>query len=174
MFRAIRRLLGRGRVDPFQLAFPLDVLTREAWRPAVKETPDVPPPPATAPEPPPRQRRSPREQDAAAARRLAAHHAELNASRFGGALEPIRIEVSRRLRSRLGYYRLATARGPGLIVISRRHLRRHGWDEAIATLLHEMVHQWQDEQHLPVDHGREFRAKAKAVGCHPRARRALQ
>ena len=35
------------------------------------------------------------------------------------------------------------------------HLRRHGWDEALHTLLHEMVHQWQDETGYPIDHGRD-------------------
>jgi hypothetical protein len=153
-------------LDPRQLLLSLG---EGQGPPLVEETPARPRPPA-----PVRRRRSPREEDAAAARRLSAHHAELNASRFGGALTPIRIEVSRRLRSRLGYYRLASPRGPGLIVISRRHLRRHGWDETIETLLHEMVHQWQDEQRLPVDHGAGFRAKAREVGCLPRARRVVR
>ena len=34
---------------------------------------------------------------------------------------------------------------PAEIAISRTHIRRHGWDEALHTLLHEMVHQWQAE-----------------------------
>jgi hypothetical protein len=58
-------------------------------------------------------------------------------------------------------------------VISRRHLRRHGWTEALATLVHEMVHQWQDERGGPVDHGRAFRAKAREVGVPAAARRAV-
>jgi hypothetical protein len=107
--------------------------------------------------------------------RLAQHHAALNADRFGGALHTVPIRLSRRLRSRLGYYRLAGPDGADAeIVISRRHLRRHGWDEAVATLLHEMVHQWQDESGLPVDHGPGFRAKARAVGVIPAARRAVR
>jgi len=109
----------------------------------------------------------------AAAARLTARHAELNAERFGGALQSIPIEVSRRLRSRLGYYRVATPRCHSLIVISRRHLRRHGWAEVFDTLVHEMVHQWQDESGLPVDHGAQFREKARAVGALPRARRPV-
>jgi len=56
---------------------------------------------------------------------------------------------------------------------SRRHIRRDGWDEALHTLLHEMVHQWQDEQGLAVDHGASFRAKARAVGITPLACRAV-
>lgn len=113
--------------------------------------------------------------DAPTEERLARHHAALNAERFGGALRPVTVRLSRRLQSRLGYYRLAAPDGTGAeIVISRRHLRRHGWDEAVATLLHEMVHQWQDESGLPVDHGRGFRAKARAVGVTPAARRAVR
>ena len=60
---------------------------------------------------------------------------------------------------------------PAEIAISRRHLRRHGWAEALETLLHEMVHQWQDENGHPVDHGTLFRAKAREVGIAASARR---
>jgi SprT-like family len=113
--------------------------------------------------------------DAPTEERFARHHAALNLERFGGALRTVPVRVSRRLQSRLGYYRLAVPGGAGVeIVISRRHLRRHGWDEAVATLLHEMVHQWQDESGLPVDHGPGFRAKARAVGVTPAARRAVR
>jgi hypothetical protein len=113
-------------------------------------------------------------EDAPTEERLVRHHATLNAERFDGALKAVSVRVSRRLRSKLGYYRLATPDGTGAeIVISRRHLRRHGWEEAVATLLHEMVHQWQDESGLPVDHGPAFRAKARAVGVTPAARRAV-
>jgi hypothetical protein len=104
--------------------------------------------------------------------RLRRAHEGLNRERFGGTLETIPIRVSRRMKSRLGHY---THRDPGgapsEIAISRRHIRRHGWAEAIDTLIHEMVHQWQDDSGLPVDHGRVFRAKANSVGISPRARR---
>ena len=103
---------------------------------------------------------------------LARIHRELNAGKFGGELSLIPIRISRRMKSRLGHY---TLRGQELcepeIVISRRHIRRHGWDEAVQTLLHEMVHQWQDETGQKVDHGREFRHKARQVGIIPLARR---
>jgi hypothetical protein len=36
-----------------------------------------------------------------------------------------------------------------------------------------MVHQWQAETGLPVDHGPLFRAKAREVGVLPTARRRL-
>jgi hypothetical protein len=62
---------------------------------------------------------------------------------------------------------------PSEIVVSRRHIRRHGWEEALHTLLHEMVHQWQDETGHPIDHGRVFRAKAREVGVAPSARRTV-
>jgi hypothetical protein len=36
-----------------------------------------------------------------------------------------------------------------------------------------MVHQWQAETGRPVDHGREFRRKARELGIEPLARRRL-
>jgi hypothetical protein len=76
------------------------------------------------------------------------------------------------MKSRLGHYTAAGRGEVGEIAISRRHLRRHGWDEALHTLLHEMVHQWQDETGHTIDHGAGFRAKAREVGIAPSARRA--
>lgn len=111
--------------------------------------------------------------DRAACERLTREHARLNAERFAGALKPLKVRVSRRMRTRLGHYALAASHGTAEIVISRRHLRRHGWDEVLDTLLHEMVHQWQEESGLPVDHRAAFRAKARAVGAVARAKRAI-
>jgi hypothetical protein len=114
----------------------------------------------------------PHPDDQALADRLREAHARLNAERFGGELNAVMVGVSRRMRSRLGHFRPPPVDGaPAEIVISRRHLRRHGWREALETLLHEMVHQWQHEQAMPVDHGPAFRAKARTVGIAPRARR---
>jgi hypothetical protein len=107
-------------------------------------------------------------------RELDRWHAEYNAKYFDGQLGAIGLRVSRRMKSRLGHY--SAARGDddrGEIVISRRHIRRHGWEEALHTLLHEMVHQWQDEHGHVIDHGPTFRAKARAVGITPSARRQL-
>jgi len=96
----------------------------------------------------------------------------MNAEKFGGVLTTPPIRVSRRMKSRLGHYTHRRPAGEGgEIVISRRHIRRHGWEQALQTLMHEMVHQWQDENGLTVDHGRQFRAKARAVGISPLARR---
>ena len=101
--------------------------------------------------------------------RLAHLHEILNAKHFDGALATIPIRLSDRMRSRLGELRAPRANAPPEIVISRRHIRRHGWDAAAETLLHEMVHQWQVEHGHPLDHGREFRRKAREVGIAPRA-----
>ena len=119
-------------------------------------------------------RREPRvrREDAPLVAELVRRHEELNWRHFGGALRAIPIRVSGRMRSRLGQYAAALDRVGAEITISRSHIRRHGWTEALETLLHEMVHQWQAEQGLPLDHGATFRAKAREVGIEPRARRA--
>ncbi len=113
-------------------------------------------------------------EDEPMAARLTLLHAQLNLEHFGTVLVPLEIQVSRRLARRLGHYTpRAHNGGCGEIVISRRHVRRDGWPEAIHTLLHEMVHQWQDETGRPVDHGPGFRAKCRAVGIEPAATRML-
>jgi hypothetical protein len=114
-------------------------------------------------------------QDPVTLRELAHWHEEYNLRHFGGALSAIPIKLSGRMRSRLGQYTAATAYGePAEITISRTHIRKHGWAEALHTLLHEMVHQWQAETGLPIDHGPNFRAKAAAVGIAAQARRELR
>jgi SprT-like family len=121
--------------------------------------------------------RSPRRQermhpdDAVWTARLVDEHLRLNAVHFGNTLAPIVVRVSRRMKSRLGHYSPAERDGPAEIAISRRHIRRHGWDDALETLLHEMVHQWQAETGAPLDHGPAFRRKAREVGIRPRAKR---
>lgn len=117
-------------------------------------------------------------------------HARFNAEHFGGALGAVPVRVSRRLQTRLGHYTAASGAsadegapadatagergGAAEIVIGQRHIRRHGWDEALHTLLHEMVHQWQDESGHAIDHGRTFRRKARELGITPAARRVVQ
>ena len=76
------------------------------------------------------------------------------------------------MKSRLGHYTAAQHGESGEIAISWRHIRRHGLPEALHTLLHEMVHQWQDESGRAIDHGAAFRAKAREVGIAAAARRA--
>ncbi len=112
--------------------------------------------------------------DAPLLARLTDAHHELNVQHFGGTLLAIPVLLSGRMKTRLGHYSPAGEDGPSAeIVLSRRHVRRDGWAEAMHTLLHEMVHQWQDETSRPLDHGPAFRKKAKEVGVLPRARRAL-
>jgi hypothetical protein len=112
--------------------------------------------------------------DGALVERLRAAHRELNASRFSSTLRDIEVRVSRRMRRRLGHYAPGSERESlgSEIVISRRHIRRDGWRQALETLLHEMVHQWQHETGHPLDHGAAFRRKAIEVGIAPRASRA--
>jgi len=128
-----------------------------------------------APEAPRRRRRPERTHpsDVPFIRELSRWHAAYNDERFGGTLRRVPIRISRRMKSRLGHYSPASEGCEPEIVLSRRHIRRDGWEEALHTLLHEMVHQWQDEQGLAVDHGAHFRAKARAVGITPLACRAV-
>jgi hypothetical protein len=112
--------------------------------------------------------------DVAIAEKLVAWHTRYNSRHFHGRLKHVPIRVSRRMKSRLGHYTARTAGGePAEIAISRAHLRKHGWEEVLHTLLHEMVHQWQDETGHTIDHGATFRAKAREVGIAPYARRVL-
>jgi len=117
----------------------------------------------------PRVRRErPRPGDEAILDRLGSIHRRLNNLWFGGALRPISFRLSGRMKTRLGEVTLSGGK-PVEIAVSRRHLRRDGWQEVEQTVLHEMVHQWQAELGHPVDHGPRFRAKAREVGIEPRA-----
>ena len=123
----------------------------------------------------PRRAERTRPEDEGLAATLTGWHARYNERHFGGELRAVAVRVSRRMRSRLGHYTAAcpSSGEAAEIVISRRHIRRHGWQEALHTLLHEMVHQWQDETGRTIDHGATFRAKAREVGIAPYARRVL-
>jgi hypothetical protein len=106
--------------------------------------------------------------------RLTELHQRLNADYFGGALGEISIRLSSRMRTRLGELAVEIRSGKPLeITISRRHLARHPWPEIEHTMLHEMVHQWQAESGLRIDHGRTFRQKAREVGVMPAAKRVV-
>ena len=103
--------------------------------------------------------------------KLRAAHARLNEAYFGGALSAISIRISGRMRRRLGEVSLHRQTGAvEEMAFNRRHLRRDAWAQVEQTLLHEMVHQWQAENGLPVDHGAGFRRKAREVGIVPRAK----
>jgi hypothetical protein len=118
-------------------------------------------------------RERPRPEDAPVIEKLTEWHAVLNERHFGAALSAVPVRVSRRMKSRLGHYSASVRGQPGEIAISWRHIRRHGWEEVLHTLLHEMVHQWQDENGKEIDHGRVFRAKAREVGIEAAAKRAM-
>ncbi|MDH4132438.1 MAG: SprT-like domain-containing protein [Gemmatimonadota bacterium] len=115
----------------------------------------------------------PRAGDEVVLARLAGAHRRLNDAHFGGGLPVIQFRLSGRMRTRLGELAVDARSGKPLeIAVSRAHLK-HGWAEVEQTVLHEMVHQWQAESALPVDHGTVFRRKARAVGIEPSARRSL-
>jgi len=100
-------------------------------------------------------------------------HAALNREHFGGVLCRPMFRLSDRMRTRLAEV-LAEDAGPIEIGISRRHLEHDGWAEVRRTLLHEMVHQWQVESGLPLDHGPAFRRKAREVGVEAAAKRRVE
>ena len=114
----------------------------------------------------------PRPGDLAVLHRLYEVHRRLNAAHFGSALGDIPIRLSGRMRVRLGEVSVDLRTGrPIEIAMSRLHVTRHPWEEVEHTMLHEMVHQWQAESGLSVDHGPTFRTKAREVGVLPAARR---
>jgi hypothetical protein len=114
-----------------------------------------------------------RPEDRSLVAELVLSHQRYNAEHFHGRLKPVSLRVSRRMKSRLGHYTCAAHGEPAEIALSWRHIRRDGWEEARHTLLHEMVHQWQDETGHAIDHGPKFRAKAREVAIAPFARRTL-
>jgi len=106
--------------------------------------------------------------------RLEELHRRLNQEHFGGTLREIPIRLSGRMRLRLGELSVDIRTGrPVELSVSRRHIARHSWAEVEHTLLHEMVHQWQAETGLRIDHGRTFRQKAREVGVLPAAKRTI-
>jgi hypothetical protein len=121
--------------------------------------------------PVPRRQEPARPGDAALITQLAEAHRQLNAQWFEGTLKSIPVRLSGKMATRLGHYDPGSRHLSAEIVMSRSHIAKHGWREAMHTLLHEMVHQWQHETGRPVDHGPEFRNKAREVGITPAARR---
>lgn len=101
-------------------------------------------------------------------------HRSLNEQWFGASLTPLPIRLSGRMATRLGHFDPGSRLTPSEIVMSRMHIVKHGWREAMQTLLHEMVHQWQHETGEPLDHGVGFRAKCREVGITAAARRDVQ
>lgn len=101
-------------------------------------------------------------------------HERFNQLHFAGRLQEIPFRLSGRMKTRLGEYSVNVRTGESVaITISRSHIRNEPWSEVEHTVLHEMVHQWQVESGLPLDHGPRFRRKAREVGIQPRARRHI-
>jgi hypothetical protein len=148
--RALRRAAEREFLD-----FPV-----HAYVPASERSP---------------RRERPQPGDVKLLHRLELLHRQFNLQHFGGALGEIPVRLSSRMKRRLGELEVDLKTGrPTQIAISRRHIRRHGWAEVEHTMLHEMVHQWQAETGLPVDHGPGFRGKAREVGVLPQSRRRVE
>jgi hypothetical protein len=127
-----------------------------------------------APAEKPTRRERPRSGDVLLLHRLEMLHRELNSAHFGGSLGEIPIRLSGRMRRRLGELSVSIQSSrPIELTLSRQHIARHAWSEVEHTLLHEMVHQWQAEMGLAVDHGPTFRKKAREVGVLPTARRSI-
>ncbi len=126
---------------------------------------------ATVPRPGParRARRTPAA-DRPHLERLRAEFERVNRDFFGGALPEVPLHLSGRMRSRNGHF----STHPLEIVISRRLCRDAQPGESEQTLRHEMIHLWQHAAGKKPDHGREFRAWARRLGVHPRARRAVR
>lgn len=127
---------------------------------------------------PARRRRRPdpeRPGDQAVLRALRRLHQRFNARYFGGTLSRVRFRLSSRMRVRLGEVTVdPSGRCVLEIAFSRQHIAHDGWHEVEQTLLHEMIHQWQVECGLPLDHGDAFRRKAREVGVVPSAQRVVQ
>lgn len=121
--------------------------------------------------PAPRRLETPRPGDLALIAQLSEAHRRLNAEHFDDMLSAVPIRLSGRMATRLAHYDPGSKHVAAEIVMSRKHVVKHGWREAMHTLVHEMVHQWQHESGVPLDHGAGFRKKAREVGITPAARR---
>lgn len=122
---------------------------------------------------PARRKEQARPGDVALIAQLTSAHRELNERWFGGELKQIALGLSSRMATRLGHFDPGTRHTPSEIVLSRRHIIRDGWREAMQTLLHEMIHQWQHETGQAVDHGAAFRRKAREIGVVAAAKRPV-
>ncbi len=161
VLRAVVRFLARGTPRASRRAAERTILAfrPETWAGSPRR---------------PRAPDRPRPGDVTKIERLERLFREYNGRHFGGALPPLPVRISGRMRTRLGQLCLRHETGePYEITISRRHVDRHGWAEAAHTLLHEMVHLWQHVGGHAVDHGVRFRRKAVELGLVPSARRSI-
>lgn len=97
--------------------------------------------------------------EAMARRRRHYHHA--NATRFDNLLPAsyriVWYPLLRRLTGRITC-------GSRLIEIATIHYRRYGYEDAVATLEHEMLHLCLDRLRLPSGHNRIFKREARRLG----------
>lgn len=114
-----------------------------------------------------------RPEDATDISRLERLHSELNELHFASSLHRVPLRISHRMKRKLGEITLDGNSQPGVITIGRLHIDRDGWTQVMATLLHEMVHQWQAESGITVDHGKKFHSKAIEVGIPASASRRV-
>jgi hypothetical protein len=96
-----------------------------------------------------------------------------NRKLFAGSLPPVILNFSRKARS-LGFFAAerweSGAQRTHEISINPAHLKARPAIETASTLVHEMVHLWQQEQGSPSRtgyHNHEWAAKMEAVGLMP-------
>lgn len=77
--------------------------------------------------------------DLAMIAQLTEAHRQLNAQWFAGTLKSIPLRLSGKMATRLGHFDPGSRHLEPEIVMSCSHITRHGWREAMHTLLHEMV-----------------------------------
>lgn len=167
MFRTLREKLRLERLRQLWMQCDLFDVMPSRTEPDPVVPPRRKPPVRPKPGPPRRVRAS----DVEVIARLQLAHAEYNSELFAGELREIHMRISRRMKHRLGHYMAAGQGQAAEIALSLRHLTRDPWDDVLHTLIHEMVHQWQDQHGLALDHGKAFRAKARAIGISARATR---
>lgn len=158
VLRAVARMYGRGRPAGRMAA-------REVVREFIRTNPAAVATPVRPPRP-----RGLAPGDAERIERLRAEFDRVNAAYFDGALPPVPIALSGRMRRRNGHF----STHPLEIVVSRRLFTEAAEGEAEHTLRHEMIHLWQHHTGAKPGHGADFRQWARRLGVHPRARRVVQ
>ena len=169
LLRTLREKLRLDRLR--QLWMQCDLFEEAAAEARVEVARPAPPRPDIAVVRRKRRTSGERANEATIIAQLQVAHAEYNRDLFRGELTQIRMRISRRMKNRLGHYMVAGGGQPAEIAVSLRHVERDPWEDVLHTLVHEMVHQWQDQNGMALDHGQTFRAKARAVGISARATR---
>ncbi len=107
--------------------------------------------------------------------RLKELHERLNVAHFHSSLPATPFRRLGRMRTSQRLLTVdPTASEAREIAPSTWQLDRDHWGEVEHTVLQKMVHQWQAERGLEIDHGANFRWKAHEVGILPRAGRDVR